>query len=101
MGTDSGMLTTTPQDEVATAIVSGQRRLMGEVAWKLAARVPGVRVDDEQVQVTGDPTDVIEGLVAEFSQITGPLGVRLCYTSAKAMLSRHPEMRIPSFMAFG
>lgn len=88
-------------DDIASAIIIGQRTLIGPVAITLASKVPGVSVGDEgRASVSGDGATVIDALVREYSTLTGPLGVRMCFQAAKSELSRHPEVSIPSFASF-
>jgi hypothetical protein len=93
---------TTDYERVATAIVEGQVKIMGAAAQAIASKVTGL----EYIAGTGarissaNPTDVIEALVQEFSRITGPLGMRLCWMSAQGVLQQHPDIRIPSFARY-
>lgn len=85
-------------DEVATAIVVGQTKLIGAVAVTLARKVPGVEVDASgATKIAGDGVAAIEALVSEYSTLTGQLGVRMCFNAAKDALAEHPEVTIPSF----
>lgn len=85
-------------NEIATAIIRGQQKVMGKVAVSMAAKVLGKDVpEDGTVDIGDQGVEAIEGLVTEFSSITGPLGVRMCYTTAKPVLDAHPDVSIPSF----
>lgn len=84
--------------DIAYAIIEGQERVMGNVAYALANRVPGLSVEPGGVpSLNGDGPAMIEQLVAEYSTITGQLGVRMCYGAAKPLLTSHPELQIPAF----
>jgi hypothetical protein len=88
-------------DDVATAIVQGQRKMVGQVAIQLAQKAPGVSVDAEgNATITGDGAAAIDALVKEYSAITGQLGVRMCYQAAEPALKRHPDVTVPSFATF-
>lgn len=92
----------TPHEAVAAAIIEGQRALMGHVALKLAEKVPNLSVDDAGApKITGDGSQTVDALVREYSSITGPLGVRMCFNAAKPVLDRHGEVSIPSFAGLG
>lgn len=89
-------------DEIASAIVTGQYKVMGAVAIKLASKALGRDVaDSTPVTVTGVGVDDIERLIKEYSSITGPLGVRMCFSAAQPALKKHPDVEVPSFKAFG
>jgi hypothetical protein len=86
---------------VAQAIIEGQAKLVGGVAYAIANRVNGVTVDQGGVPtLSGDDIDAIDRLVKEYSSLTGPLGVRLCHEAAAPVLKAHPELQIPAFAAF-
>jgi hypothetical protein len=88
-------------DQIASAIVQGQVKMIGKVALSLAGKVPGVTVDDTgHVTIDGDGVSAIEGLVRQYSALTGQLGVRMCYTSAKSALESNPSVVVPSFASF-
>ena len=88
-------------DAVATAIVQGQLRVMGDVAISLAQAVAGLNVAPTgAATVSGDGNQVLEQLVGQYSAITGPLGVRMCHTVAKAELAAHPDVTVPAFASY-
>lgn len=74
---------------------------MGKIADSLASRVSGVSVSSNgTVTITTEhPLQALNDLVGEYSAITGPLGVRMCYSAAREMLERHPEVSIDAFRA--
>lgn len=91
----------TGYEEVATSIIQGQSVMIGNVAYSMADKVPGLDASPGSVRITGDPETVLDALVKEYSAITGPLGVRMCFQSAQDALSRHPEVKVASFSGFG
>ena len=85
-------------DQVATAIVRGQMKLMGDVALSLARKVADVTVADTgDTVVNGNGDAAVEGIVREYSSLTGNLGVKMCFNFAKDELQRHPSVNVPSF----
>lgn len=85
-------------DEVATAIITGQKQVIGPVAIALARKVDGLDVtDDGTATIRGDGVKAIESLVREYSALTGQLGVRMCFNAAQPALRQHPSVEIPSF----
>lgn len=88
----------TPHEAVAAAIIEAQRALMGHVAIKLAEKVPSISFDDAGTpSINGDGVSAVDALVREYSSITGPLGVRMCFNAAKPVLDQHADVKIPSF----
>lgn len=88
-------------DAVVAAIIRGQSAVIGKVAISLASSVEGLEIDASGgARITGDPVATIEGLVNQYSSLTGPLGVRLCYSAARPELARHPEVSVPIFEKF-
>lgn len=89
----------TGHDDIAGAIVAGQRQVIGALAITLARSVPGIEVDDDGTTRAPGGTPALDGLISAYSSITGQLGVRLCHAHAKDALARHPEIVVPSFAA--
>jgi hypothetical protein len=87
-------------EQAATAIIQGQVAIMGSAAERLVARVSGLEYLNGTARLTGDGIHVLEALVREFSGVSGPLGARMCFASAQPVLSKHPEIKIPSFSRF-
>lgn len=88
-------------DDVASAIVAGQMKVVGPLAVMIANRVDGLAVGDDGSATVGagDPVAAIEALVREYSALSGQLGVRLCRDAASAQLAAHPEVVIPVFQS--
>lgn len=85
-------------DNVATAIVRGQMKLIGNVAISLARNVSSVDVAESgATSIAGDGDAAIDGIVRAYSSLTGQLGVKMCFDFAKDELQRHPDVRVPSF----
>lgn len=87
-------------EEIAATIIDGQVTVMGGVAYKLANEVAGLTVaEGGRPTISGDGAEVIDALVRQYSSITGPLGVRMCYSHAQAALRRH-AVTVPAFAGF-
>lgn len=91
-------MSTASHNEIATAIVRGQQKIMGAVAVKMASSALGSNVPEEGMVDLGERGVAgIEALVKHYSEITGPLGVRMCFSAAKPALDKHPDVSIPIF----
>lgn len=87
-------------EDIAATIIDGQVTIMGAVAYKLANEVPGLTVEEGgRPSISGSGPEAIDALVKQYSSITGPLGVRMCYSHAQAAIQRH-EITVPAFAAF-
>ncbi len=90
-----------PLHELATAILRGQERVMGEQAARgIARNVQGVEIDPALDVATAIDTVAIDALVREFRSIAGPLGEMACWTSARPVFARHPELQVSSLARF-
>lgn len=89
-----------PFDDIATAIIQGQGKVMGPAAAQDTARgVAGITVSPDGGAIAlGAPT--IDALVKKFSAVSGPLGERICFMAAKPVLDRNPGVSIPAFARF-
>ncbi|MCW2924677.1 MAG: sensor-containing diguanylate cyclase/phosphodiesterase [Thermoleophilia bacterium] len=96
----AGGVALAPLDEVATAILRGQERVMGEHAARGVARsVAGIEVAADGV-VSATQADAIDAMVREFRALAGPLGEMACWTAARPALARHPEIDVASLRRF-
>jgi hypothetical protein len=90
-----------PLDDLATAILRGQERVMGaQTANGIAAGIGGIEVDGETRTATAVDVVAIDALVHEFRSISGPLGEMACWTAARGVFTRHPDLHIPSLARF-
>lgn len=81
-----------PLDQIATAIVAGQVRVMGaQAAYGVMREVNGVEQDGEHIRAVD--TIAIDALIRAYRSISGPLGEMACWTAARPVLQRHPDVR--------
>ena len=90
-----------PLDALATAILRGQELVMGaQTARAIAAGVVGIDVDEAADSAAAVDSVAIDALVREYRSISGPLGEMACWTAARPVFARHPELVVPSFARF-
>ncbi len=90
-----------PLHELATAILRGQERVMGEQAAQgIAGNVSGIEIDHTLHVVSAVDTVAIDALVREFRSIAGPLGEMACWTAARPVFTRHPDLQVASLARF-
>ena len=88
-------------EQIATAIVEGQAKIMGAVAYTMAQKVPGLAyAQGTGAKISGDGISTLDKLVGEFAAVTGPLGARMCYMSARPVLDKYPAVKVPAFGRF-
>ena len=84
-------------DDIAGAIIAGQRQVIGALAITMARSVAGLEVnDDGSARVIGGD-QALDDLVKAYSSITGQLGVRMCQAHAKDALQRNPQIHVTAF----
>jgi hypothetical protein len=90
-----------PIHELATAILRGQERVMGaQIAHGIASNVSGIEIDPSIGVVSAVDTIAIDALVREFRSIAGPLGEMACWTAARPVFTRHPDLVVASLARF-
>ena len=90
-----------PYDDIATAIVQGQSKVMGAgAACDVARGVPGTTVGADGTTSVAAGAGTIDAMVKKFTDVSGPLGERICFMAAKPVLTQNPGVTIPSFARF-
>ncbi len=98
-------MTTTTQDELAVftqislRIIKEQELVIGPVAWQEAKKVVGFNISDannEQVTFEGDPKEVLNRLVEQYSRLFGQVSREVCKDAVQDLLAELPSNDIPS-----
>ncbi|MBC7644995.1 MAG: hypothetical protein H7123_07700 [Thermoleophilia bacterium] len=91
-----------PFDDIATAIVNGQRKMMGDApAVDTARKAAGLNIDaGGRIMIVGDGVAAIESLIKAYSGVSGPLAERMCFMAAQSILKANPAVAIPTFSRF-
>lgn len=91
-----------PFDDIATAIVNGQRKMMGDApAVDTARKAMGLNIDPSgKVTISGDGVSGVESLITAYAAVSGPLAERMCFMAAQAILKANPAVKIPTFTRF-
>lgn len=90
-----------PYDEIATAIVQGQSKVMGAgAACDVARGVAGTTVAADGATTVAAGATTIDSMVQKYTDVSGPLGGRICFMAAKPVLTQNPGVSIPSFARF-
>lgn len=92
-------VTLAPLDELATAIVRAQARVIGaQAAHGVADGVSGIERRDDVTEAVD--IVAIDALVRDYRSISGPLGEMACWTAARPVLARHPHLEPASLARF-
>ncbi len=98
-------MTTNTQDELAVftqislRIIKEQELVIGPVAWQEAKKVVGFNISDannEQVTFEGDPKEVLNRLVEQYSRLFGQVSREVCKDAVQDLLAELPANDIPS-----
>lgn len=86
-------------NQVSVRIIKEQELIMGPVAWEEAKKVNGFKVinqQSEEVSFEGDPKDVLDRLVAQYSRLFGQVSVEVCKEAVQDLLVELPQDQIPT-----
>ena len=98
-------MTTTTQDElsvftqISLRIIKEQELVIGPVAWQEARKVVGFNISDtnnQQVTFEGDPKEVLNRLVEQYSRLFGQVSREVCKDAVQDLLAELPANDIPS-----
>ena len=88
-----------PVAQAASKIIKEQQAIIGPVALDQAKRVAGwtiASVDD--VKVTGDKKQALEGLVKQFEKLFGRASVQVCKDAFSTYAEKIPSSEIPDIL---
>lgn len=85
---------------LANQIIVEQANIIGPVAWEEAGKVIGLRIDigTHQVNVEGNPREVLEKLVAQYERLFGLASREVCRDAVRPLLSQVPQEEIPAVL---
>ncbi len=83
--------------QVSIRIIKEQELIIGPVAWEEAGKVSGLKVDKANGTATfdGDPKEILNRLVAQYSRLFGQVSKEVCRQAAQDLLVELPEGDIP------
>ena len=86
-------------DQIAIRIIKEQELVIGPVAWSEAKKVAGLHILDQdkgQVSLDGDPKQVLDRVVAQYSRLFGEVSREVCKEAVQDLLAELPQADIPS-----
>jgi len=92
-------MTMTIFDQISVRIIKEQELIIGPVAWEEAQKVPGLTVvnqDHDEVQLNGDPKEILNRLVAQYSKLFGKVSTEVRKEAAEDLLVELPADQVPA-----
>lgn len=86
-------------NQISLRIIREQELIIGPVAWDEAKKVSGFHIidaDGEKVTFDGDPKDVLDRLVAQYSRLFGQVSKEVCKEAVQDLLAELPQNDIPA-----
>lgn len=86
-------------NQISLRIIKEQELIIGPVAWEEAQKVSGLTVvnkEQGQITLTGDPKDILNRLVAQYSRLFGKVSSEVCREAAQDLLVELPAGDIPA-----
>lgn len=87
-------------NQLVSRIIEEQAQIIGPVAWEEAGKVIGLRIDvgTHQINLEGNPREVLEKLVAQYEQLFGLASREVCRDAVRPLLSQISQDDIPAVL---
>ena len=85
-------------DQISIRIIKEQELVIGPVAWEEARKVSGFHVVDQdkgEVTFDGDPKEVLNRLVAQYSRLFGQVSKEVCKEAVQDLIAELPQTDVP------
>lgn len=85
-------------DQISLRIIKEQELVIGPVAWDEARKVQGFKVLDQskdEVAIEGDPAEVLNKLVAQYSRLFGQVSKEVCKQAVQDLIAELPQDQVP------
>ena len=84
-------------NQIAVRIIKEQEGIIGPLAWSEAAKVTGLSIDKSRtLNVTGEPKQTIDALVARYEQLFGKLSREVSREAVVDLTADIPAEDVPS-----
>lgn len=86
-------------DQITTRIIKEQALIIGPIAWEEAKKVAGFHIVDQksgEVRLDGDPKEVLNKLVAQYSRLFGQVSAEVCKEAVQDLIAELPKDQVPS-----
>ena len=85
-------------DQISIRIIKEQELVIGPVAWEEAKKVSGFHIIDQdkgEVTFDGDPKEVLNRLVAQYSRLFGQVSKEVCREAVQDLVAELPKADVP------
>lgn len=85
-------------NQISLRIIKEQELVIGPVAWDEAQKVQGFKVLDQskdEVAIEGDPAEVLNKLVAQYSRLFGQVSKEVCKQAVQDLIAELPQDQVP------
>lgn len=84
--------------QISVRIIKEQELVIGPVAWEEAKKVEGLSVNQQtgEVTITGDPKEILNRLVAQYSRLFGQVSREVCKEAVQDLVVELSADEIPS-----
>jgi predicted regulator of Ras-like GTPase activity (Roadblock/LC7/MglB family) len=85
-------------DQISLRIIKEQELIIGPIAWEEAEKVQGFHITDKDgglVEFEGDPKDVLNRLVAQYSRLFGQVSKEVCKGAVQDLIAELPDADVP------
>lgn len=88
-----------PFAQAISKIIKEQESIIGPVALDQARKVSGLKIESaDQIQVSGNKKEILEGLVNQYSKLFGKASVEVCKDSLRPFSDKIPATDIPDIL---
>jgi len=85
--------------QISVRIIKEQELIIGPVAWEEAKKVSGLKVVNQEsgeVSLDGDPKEILNRLVAQYTKLFGRLSAEVCKEAVQDLVAELPQGDVPS-----
>jgi hypothetical protein len=85
-------------DQISVRIIKEQELVIGPVAWEEAKKVSGFHIVDQdkgEVSFDGDPKEVLNRLVTQYSRLFGQVSKEVCKEAVQDLIAELPKEEVP------
>ncbi|HMH31274.1 MAG TPA: hypothetical protein VK534_02250 [Methylomirabilota bacterium] len=86
--------------QIAVKIIAGQEAIIGPVAVEQAERVPDLKIDwpNHEITITGDKVSAIQELIEKYKELFGQISVEVSKQAAASLMEQLPENAQPAIL---
>lgn len=85
-------------NQISVRIIKEQELIIGPVAWEEAKKVAGFKIVDQdkgEVSFDGNPQEILNKLVAQYSRLFGQVSKEVCKQAVQDLIAELPQADVP------